>query len=304
MNLKKWSIFLLCLIQCNMVFASDSSQFCSRFSTESDRASVIKSLLDKKNLLRYINVGGFPQTVIPNLQDLGLPKIEGWGVCWWHSRFLRAATYLVKYAPEKAKPKTTQEIKRLIKLIAQMKSVVEIPGYANLFDFSTDHFDYMQEEFNDWQKRDTLNGVRRAINPFRPSVNIYNESLEETLYRLNVLVNEEKVLPFVLEQVPGIGVHSYLVVKVEVEGATNYEKKTVLTLIDSDAPFVKKAILDPESGNRLQFINTQTGKFEKRGYAIYIDFNRDLVKIENALKQFCPQTTIKIAPSFIDNYEY
>ena len=280
---------------------AQTDAFCRKFSTTHSKSQILSSLIynnqdeKKENLLRYVNFGGFPQSVVS--------KMDGWGVCWWHSRFTRAVAYLVKFSPEKKKPNYSG-VRNIIQSIAKMNRVVEIPGYANLYEFSTDHYQQIQSELNDWQKRDTFNALGRTLNPLRPSFNSYDKNLWKTFNRLNYLINVEKILPFVVEQIEGITAHSYLVIKAEVRGYTVWEREIVLTLIDSNWPHIKKAILDPLTGDRLAFISEATGQITATGNAIYIDFNRDLYQIERTLKEYCPQIALKITPVLNKKYEY
>ncbi|MGK5087603.1 hypothetical protein WDW86_08600 [Bdellovibrionota bacterium FG-2] len=79
------------------------------------------------------------------------------GVCWWLSRFQRAALYLARFYPELPKP-TADEARKLIRRLAQMNEVVEIPGYRNIFDFSCDFSTLIQRRLERWQ---ILDGIFR-----------------------------------------------------------------------------------------------------------------------------------------------
>lgn len=294
------------LVLVGIIFSSnvhaDNSSFCRKFSHADARKKIISSLRETNidghytNLLRYINFGGFPKSVISSM--------DGWGVCWWYSRFIRAASYLAKFAPEKKKLTSEKEIREVILKIIKMNHVVEIPGYQNLYDFHTDNYKYLQAELNNWQTRDALNGLARTINWDRPSFNLYDENLHQTFNRLHYLINAENVMPFVVEQIKGIAAHSYLVIKSEKVGSSIWNSKIVLTLADSNPAFLKKAIIDPSTGDRILLLDYKTEEVIEVGHAIYIDFNRDLYKIEKALKQHCPHTNLKITPSQSLVYEY
>jgi hypothetical protein len=75
------------------------------------------------------------------------------GVCWWHSRMQRAAVYLTQFSPQKSRP-SSKDAKDLVHRLAQMKEVIEIPGFRNFYEFSQANKSIIQSELNRWQIED------------------------------------------------------------------------------------------------------------------------------------------------------
>jgi len=89
----------------------------------------------------------------------GLPT----GICWWHSQFQRQATYLAYYnkTAKKLNPdnkKDKQKIKKIFNQIIRRKGPVEIPGYASLFEFTSDPKikKLLQRRLQDWMAVDSF----------------------------------------------------------------------------------------------------------------------------------------------------
>lgn len=119
---------------------SVSSRFCMR-----DLSAIQRQFYQPQNLIPFKNTGGMAHLQI--------------GVCWWHSRFNRAAQYLAQFRPDLAKP-TDAEALSLIRDIRYMRQVAVIPGYADLAGFIKDHAETLQSELQAWQAEDNL--YRRA----------------------------------------------------------------------------------------------------------------------------------------------
>lgn len=274
---------------------NDKSLFCKKFSTTESKAKLIESLLNFSNRLNFTNGDfGLPKSLFPSK--------EGYGICWWHSRFQRAATYLAYYSPKKSRP-TEMQAQSIIKSIVRMSKVVEIPGFRNLDEFSEKYKDFIIEELEIWQIRESYKSAMRSINPLFPSFYSYDSNLHHTFERLNHLVNVDKVIPFVIEQLPGIDAHSYLVIKVDTLKYDPWKGTMVLTLVDSAYMNLIRVVIDPETKNRIRVLepNNELGKATN---AIYIDFSRDLRKIERSLRAFCPEYRLKVKPSKIYYVEY
>lgn len=101
-----------------------------------------KLLADSDNRLAFVN---------------GAHGIAGGGVCWWHNRIQRAALYLAVFRPEKAKP-SRQKALQIIEQLKSMDRVIEIPGYANLREFSADYSREMIASLENWQVADGIFG--------------------------------------------------------------------------------------------------------------------------------------------------
>lgn len=148
------------------------------------------------NLLAYGNSGG----ILRN------------GVCWWHSRFTRAALYLVYFEPSKPKP-DARTARRAVRSVMDADRVVEIPGYSCLRDFSTDHRMEIQRVF---ERRQLSDGVLRFA-----WVNGLSGSHRVPAARLGVLMDaihaetSREGLAYVKLQIRGIDAHSLIVTEME-----------------------------------------------------------------------------------------
>ncbi len=106
-------------------------------------------LCDKEGMLGINNDGGL----------FGLPT----GVCWWHSRFHRQATYLTYFCPDCEKPdiskrKGRRTIKKWLRDIIKQRRVVRIDGFRNLKEFTLDPFvkKYLKKFLQRWMARETF----------------------------------------------------------------------------------------------------------------------------------------------------
>ncbi len=209
---------------------------------------------DLKNRISFRNEGGL---------------FDG-GVCWWHSRFQRAAIYLARYAPEKQKPSPAQA-QKIVHDLTSMNHVVEIPGFENLFDFSLAFEPQIQKELDDWQLRDGFIFQQWARGLYGRSSLPPNEMKK----RMSIIYSKfKKSLPgmWVMAQLPGITSHALLIIDMK-PNADGFD----LSFIDSNAPNTTLAT-SYHSGDR-----TVTA----HGMVPYVGFNEDFVKIEKALKSSC-----------------
>lgn len=134
------------------------------------------------------------------------------GVCWWHSRFTRAALYLVYFEPGKPKP-DARTARRAIRSVMDADRVVGIPGYSCLRDFSTDHRKEIQRVL---EKRQLFDGILRFA-----WVDGLSGSHRVEAARLGVLmdgihaVTSCEGLAYVKLQIRGIDAHSLVVTEME-----------------------------------------------------------------------------------------
>ncbi len=165
------------------------ASFCDK-RTESN--SIQQILLDSKSKLSFSNQGG----------------LFGGGVCWWHSRFTRNAAYIARFRPDLAAP-TEVEAKKLIKSIRSAKKIVEIPGFANLYDFSRSFDDLILRELEAWQRKDGFIN-QQWVAGLSGSSNIKPEAMQKRMDELFVRVQLGEVVYQKL-QMPGVVAHAWLV---------------------------------------------------------------------------------------------
>lgn len=85
---------------------------------------------------------------------------NGWfntGLCWYHSRFQRAMSYLAHFRPGLPKPSKARASK-IIAGLSAMDHVVEIPGYESIKDFTREHQNEITKLLNFWSVEAVVNG--------------------------------------------------------------------------------------------------------------------------------------------------
>ncbi len=151
----------------------------------------------------------------------------GMGLCWWHSRLERKATYLTFYSPDKAKPSRKEAI-RLLRKIRAGQEIVEIPGYSNLSDFTKDFSDEVIRNLSYWQMSDSaIQQVWTQGLKGRPEVS--SQELRDIMDSIYDLVEKEKRIAYIMLQASGFGAHSLLVV-----GMKRTEDGYILQTADSN----------------------------------------------------------------------
>ena len=135
-------------------------------------------------------------------------------LCLWHSRFQRNASYLAVFRPELQKP-TANEASKLIDQIYSKKKVVEIPGYSNLQEFSTDFAPEIKKRLKESQKFDGL--VRQTwINTLTGKTETDPEKLKATLDDIYNEVMNLKRITYLKLKYTKFDIHAWLVVKMTV----------------------------------------------------------------------------------------
>lgn len=180
----------------------------------SSKHSIQQILTDPRNQLHFYNQGGL---------------LNG-GVCWWHSRFVRAAAYLAIFDP--AQPKPNQEAaKEIINTIRKRKDIVVIPGYRNLYEFSVDWGNEILDKLEDWQRSDGLMKFS-WFKGLTKDGEVSPEILEQKMDDLYERISRGEVV-YQMLQMPGITAHAWLAIGME-KTFNGY----VIHAIDSNAPGV------------------------------------------------------------------
>jgi hypothetical protein len=209
----KWTITLalaLAPILATQASSTTVQRFCDqRVDSESVRAVMMRS----ENRLAFRNQGGL---------------VNG-GVCWWHSRFQRNATYLTQFRPELPRP-DEKEARKLIHDIRLGKKIIEIPGFGNLRDFSIRHRDLIQDQLNDWQLSDAFVRQQWLVGLFAGGGTQNSaERLKERMDELFDRVVVEGEIVFQVLQMKGVVAHAWLVL-----GAVEINNGYRLTVLDSN----------------------------------------------------------------------
>jgi len=131
------------------------------------------------------------------------------GVCWWHSRFQRKATYLTVMRPDLPKP-SESIARKIIAAIKKSKSLVSIPGYASFSDFSRAYDREISNTLAAWQSGEGffqfawISGLSGSSRPGAAK-------MESLLEKIRSQVEDQKRISFVHLQMPGIVNHAWLV---------------------------------------------------------------------------------------------
>ncbi len=183
-------------------------QFCEQFNNQSH----LLTIADPQNRIAFTNSGG----------------VFNGGVCWWHSRLQRSATYLALYRPDLPKPVSSKEALVLLRKLRSLKTVVVIPGYHNFHEFTEAWRKTTQQFLNRWQIQDAV--VHSAwIRGLSGSPRADAERLQRTMIALNKQVNDLKRISYLKLQLKGIVAHAWLVYSV-----TRTPEGLKLGIIDSN----------------------------------------------------------------------
>jgi len=151
------------------------------------------------------------------------------GVCWWHSRFTRAALYLVYFEPAKPRP-DARAARKAIRSVMDADRVVEIPGYSCLRDFSADYPGEIQKVL---ERRQLSDGILRFawVDGLSGSHRVSGARLGALLDRIHAETSREG-LAYVKLQIRGIDAHSLVVTEMEPLGGGGYR----CSYLDSNWP--------------------------------------------------------------------
>lgn len=188
--------------------AHANSDYC-RIS--SDVSSFSSRILNAENRLSFENPPGY----------------LNWGVCWWHSRFQRAAEYLAVFEPTQPKPEPWQ-IWGILESIAFDHHVTVIPGYANLFEFSQVNREQIEVFLSQWQIHDS---VERAswVNGLAGRSSTSSEKFWNLMTSIHERLQSSKQILYVKLQNPGVAAHAWLIVN-----SQKRESEILFTVIDSN----------------------------------------------------------------------
>lgn len=231
--------------------ASSRAEFCAK---SKDPYYFQNMLLNMNNLMAFNNGGG----------------IANGGVCWWHSRFTRAATYLAIYRPELPRP-TPQQAAQIIETIRHRRGVVEIPGFRNLREFSAAYRNEIQQVLEKWQMASGAGfGWVRGL---AGSSSLSPAAMQKTIEQTIQLVENEKLITYYKMQAKGITAHAWLVARVQKSPYLGW----VLNVVDSNMSY-------PETAN-YSYGQTQFGGY----YAPYIESSelKEARELAKMAKSFC-----------------
>lgn len=212
----KASLLAIAALACSFsAFAAlTPSQSVEQFCSDRSSATFSKNLSKNyDNLMAFRNHGG----------------LANGGVCWWHSRFQRNALYLTIYKPSDAKP-TKAEVQKIIDKIRSGKEIIEIPGFRNFYEFSSNHASEIQRELEQWQKSDGILKFNWVIGLSGDNV-VSAEKMKEQMDELYQYVEAEGNIAYQKLQIKGVTAHAWLVLNVKAT-KNGYD----LEVLDSNFP--------------------------------------------------------------------
>lgn len=194
----------------------------------------------------------FQELILSHRNRMGFTNgpygLQSGGVCWWHSRLQRAATYITYYAPSKRKP-TRARAQALLQEIRAMDHLVEIPGYANWSEFSYDYQKDIIAMLEDWQISQGIWGMGWLDGASRSELTA--EQTHRMLDQVKRLTQQGEIvfltIPFSNSMVTA---HSMLITEVKRESDLRPEarssKNDIVFLLDPNYFFISTSILGPK----------------------------------------------------------
>lgn len=243
---------LLTLISISQAFAS-KEEFCA------DRAQpkFVKDLtLDASNLMGFKNHGG----------------IRNGGVCWWHSRFQRAALYLTHYNPSAEKPELTTA-RQIIRTLRNANDVVEIPGFKNFLEFSTHFEKEIQNELEAWQRFESLRFT--WIRGLRGSTRVSAQWMQELMDDLYEETEVNGNMSYQKLQMKGLTAHAWLVVNMK-----KFDNGYDLEVVDSNNQNMTKVYQYRHGDKNLLYKNNSP-------FTPYLEHTFEMEKINSTIKEAC-----------------
>ena len=243
---------LLMLFSVSQAFAN-KEQFCA----DRTQPKVVKELtLDASNLMSFKNHGG----------------ILNGGVCWWHSRFQRAALYLTHYNPSAPKPDQATA-RQIIRTLRNAYDVVEISGFNNFLEFSTHFEKEIQTELEAWQRFESLRFT--WIRGLRGSIRVSAEWMQELMDNLYEETEVSGNISFQKLQMKGLTAHAWLVVNMK-----KFDNGYDLEVIDSNYQNMTKFYQYRHGDTHLLYK-------EKSPFTPYLEHTFEMERINSAIKEAC-----------------
>lgn len=247
--MNKFILALAVLIQT----AYASGDFCR---VSRDRSFAQFQLEEKPNRLAFKNQGGFFNA----------------GVCWWHSRFTRNATYLAKYNPSSAVP-SKYELENIVKALRKGNEVVTIDGYESLEQFSLENKQLIQSELEAWQRYDGIIRQQWIVGLWGVR-QIAAHKMRARMEHLYDYVHGQKNIAYMKLQLKGIPAHSWLVVNME-KLSNGYRLKII------DSNYKEPLSYEYRYGDK-SFTTKSYGRFVP-----YLGKRKEAEKIRKIRSKFC-----------------
>jgi hypothetical protein len=256
MNYHRLSFYIILSFFFASTTLAISPQSTDEFCANHRDAKIIQSYLDfSENLIDFKNAGG----------------VLNQGVCWWHSRFQRNLLTIAYFAPQKP---AVFNIRHLLEKIRDGKSVVEIPGFKNVEEFSRAFRPQIQKMLNEWQivEGGLRGGWQRGI---QGRIKESAGKLQKMMDELYDYVEIQNKIAYQKLQMKGIVAHSWLVHRVR-KTIDGYE----LSYVDSNSP-KEVRIYEYRFGDTSFYIK-KYGNFVP-----YLEFRKENDRLNNVVSNYC-----------------
>lgn len=223
------------------------------------------------------------------------PGTFGTGLCWWHSRFQRNATYLANYFPGK-NPPSDKQAKKIIRAIATGRVVVEIPGFANLREFSSTYKSMIVKELNRMTMMDFPN--LKVFDRFGDTSEMHRNEMWTMMNDIHQKMLQHPQLMFLRQKKDlhnFVSSHSVLLLKIEkVEEDTGapwpHDKNIVgfdLTYVNSNSSGLLTKVPYKKGDLGIKDCPTKDGVGEQCYFTLRPDYQEDIHGLEQALADYC-----------------
>ena len=192
------------------------------------------------------------------------------GVCWWHSLLTRRQIYLTVFRPDLPKPSEAQ-VEEIYGHYLDM-GVVEIPGYANFYDFSLEWREFLQKKLERWQKMDAFKF--KWIDGLSGETSTTPQDLEGKMDVLHYDITLNKMIVWQMLQMPGVTSHAWLVADMK-KLPDGYD----LTVVDSNFPGTY-TVHYHNGDDAVRILNYPE-------FVPYTGNSRDFAKIRRAQNDYC-----------------
>lgn len=244
------------LVVSNIALGATASTNAADFCEDRKSATYGQELLDNRNnQISFTNHGGL---------------VNG-GTCWWHSRLTRKFAYLAIYRPDLPRP-TSKEASRIIRSI-RLGNVEEVPGFANLYEFSRHFKDEVQDRLEKWQIGDGFMRQQWTVGLWGSS-KTSAKKLKKRMDDLYEYVVEEQNLAYQMLQMRGIVAHAWLVLDME-----KLSDGYALKVLDSNARSTQRIVY---RYGQTHIMHSWYGRFVP-----ITGKKAELRRIKKAVKKYC-----------------
>ncbi|MBL7545971.1 MAG: hypothetical protein JNL11_19285 [Bdellovibrionaceae bacterium] len=189
------SLFFFISIVSNQTSAATPDPLWKKHCQEvtADPAHLLKKLTQTQNKISFTNHGG----------------IFNGGVCWWHSRLTRNFQYIAVFDSSLPAP-SEEEAYNLVTRVRNGKATT-IPGFNNLYQFSSVHYKAVQTNLEEWQITNGGFGLG-FLDGLSGSSSVPASELKTLMDKAYVELTKSQKPIFQVLQLPGITAHSWLLI--------------------------------------------------------------------------------------------